>query len=173
MGDFLEQNLDQKIKWNYIWIGNIPYYITSPILRKVTIHKNKNKMIWGIFMIQKEVWEKIKVWAKKKSYLRWLLNYAYDVKYLKTVPSKSFSPPPKVDSCLVWLILKKEKNPIKYEDLLFFLDNFSSFKRKTLGKILKILAKKGVDISKFNLSDIIKKKRIEDLNRENVEEILK
>jgi len=170
--DFLEQNLDKKIEWNFIWIWNIPYYITSPILRKVTHPNNKNKMIWGIFMIQKEVWEKIKVWARKKSYLRWLLNYNYEVKYLKTVPAKSFSPAPRVDSCLVWLISKETRNPIKFEDLLYFLNNFSAYKRKTLAKILKMLAKKDIDISKFQLSDENKKKRIEDLGREDLKKIL-
>jgi 16S rRNA A1518/A1519 N6-dimethyltransferase RsmA/KsgA/DIM1 with predicted DNA glycosylase/AP lyase activity len=52
-------------------------------------------------MIQKEVGEKIKSDAGKKSMLWFLLNFNYDVKYLRTVPAKDFTPPPKVDSCLV------------------------------------------------------------------------
>ncbi|HCB51141.1 TPA: hypothetical protein DEP21_00945 [Patescibacteria group bacterium] len=58
-------------------------------------------------MIQKEVADKIKSDADKKSYLRWLLNYAYEVKYLKTVPPKAFKPAPKVTSAIVGLTLKK------------------------------------------------------------------
>jgi hypothetical protein len=34
-------------------------------------------------MVQDEVGQKIKHDAKKKSYLWWLLNFAYDVTYLK------------------------------------------------------------------------------------------
>gem|GEM_PF-2854406 len=69
-------------------------------------------------------------------------------------------------------MILKEENPISFEDLLLFLDNFSSSKRKTLGKILKMLAKRGVDISRFNLNDEVKKKRIEDLERDELKEIL-
>ena len=34
-------------------------------------------------MVQDEVAQKIKIDAKKKSYLRWLLNFFYEVHYLK------------------------------------------------------------------------------------------
>jgi 16S rRNA A1518/A1519 N6-dimethyltransferase RsmA/KsgA/DIM1 with predicted DNA glycosylase/AP lyase activity len=52
-------------------------------------------------MIQKEVGEKIKTNASKKSMLWFLLNFNYKITYLRTVPAKDFSPLPKVDSCLV------------------------------------------------------------------------
>jgi len=54
-------------------------------------------------MIQKEVADKISEDAGKKSFLRWLLNYAHKVSYLKTVPAKAFKPAPKVTSAIVGL----------------------------------------------------------------------
>jgi 16S rRNA A1518/A1519 N6-dimethyltransferase RsmA/KsgA/DIM1 with predicted DNA glycosylase/AP lyase activity len=52
-------------------------------------------------MVQDEVLQKLRSDAGKKSYLYWILNYAYEVQYLKTVPAKAFSPAPKVKSCLI------------------------------------------------------------------------
>ena len=57
-------------------------------------------------MVQDEVAQKLKSDAKKKSYLRWLINYAYDVTYIKGVPAKCFKPAPKVKSALIELKIK-------------------------------------------------------------------
>ncbi len=77
-------------------------------------------------MIQKEVGDKIKTDAKKKSYLRWLLNYRYEVEYLFTVAPESFSPPPKVKSAVVSLKAKsleqRVQSNLDYEGMLKFLD---------------------------------------------------
>ena len=54
-------------------------------------------------MIQKEVAEKLVTKAKKKSYLRWLINNFYEVTLLTHVPPTAFSPPPKVWSSVITL----------------------------------------------------------------------
>jgi 16S rRNA (adenine1518-N6/adenine1519-N6)-dimethyltransferase len=93
-------------------------------------------------MVQKEVADKLCMDARKKSYLRWIVNYAYEVVYLKTVPAKAFSPAPKVTSALI----KLKKNPdiptIDFEVLLKFLDDFSPYSRKTLGAIATLNRKR-------------------------------
>ena len=83
-------------------VGNLPYYITSPIFR-VFFGYGEQHFAGGVFMIQKEVADKISEDAGKKSFLRWLLNYAHKVSYLKTVPAKAFKPAPKVTSAIVGL----------------------------------------------------------------------
>ena len=79
--------------------------------------------------------------ARKKSYLRWLLNFAYEIEYLFTVTPESFDPPPKVDSAVIRLTLR-EKPALSsygaYEKMTVFLDIVSGYKRKTLGKIEKM-----------------------------------
>ena len=74
-------------------------------------------------MVQDEVWQKLRFDAEKKSYLYWILNYAYEVQYLKTVPAKAFSPAPKVKSCLIWLVKKGKLPNIKFNELIKFLDS--------------------------------------------------
>ena len=81
-------------------MGNLPYYITSPIIRKF-FADGVSTIPCGVIMIQKEVGDKIKTDAHKKSYLWRLLNYAYQVEYTQTVPPSAFSPAPKVHSCVL------------------------------------------------------------------------
>lgn len=146
-------------------VGNLPYYITSPILRK--FFTEGMTPWWGVFLIQKEVAEKIKTTATKKSYLRWLLNNRYRVDYLFTVPPKSFDPPPKVESAVV--VLERRNMPIlsddSYDRMLVFLDTVAGMKRKTLGKIQKILAKNHTII---HVPEMYVGKRIEELDREDI-----
>lgn len=70
-------------------VGNLPYYITSPIFRKFfssSVFSEVHLFPGGVFLIQKEVAEKIMTGAAKKSYLRWILGVHYTVEYCFTVP---------------------------------------------------------------------------------------
>ncbi len=167
--DVLEWDLDQ-FEWKknqtfVVW--NLPYYITSPILR-MFFWDGKGEFAGGLFMVQDEVWQKLRFDAGKKSYLYRILNYAYQVQYLKTVPAKAFSPAPKVKSCLIWLV-KKDKVPnIKFDELIWFLDLFSPYSRKTLWKISKMISKKW---GSFVIPENLNNKRLEELNWIQLEEI--
>ena len=83
-----------------IVVGNLPYYITSPLLQQFFGYAGAEA---GVVMIQKEVAEKLVTKAKKKSYLRWLINNFYEVTLLTHVPPTAFSPPPKVWSSVITL----------------------------------------------------------------------
>lgn len=163
---FLE-NLEKSLV-----VGNLPYYITSPIIRN--FFGNWEVIFpWGFFMIQKEVWDKLDFMAKKKSYLWRLINFAYVVKYEKTVSQNAFSPPPKVKSCLISIVQKdKEEIPnVDFEKLVNFLDLFNQFSRKTIWASCKILSKKGINFD-FDIPDILSKKRLEELTWQDLESFL-
>ena len=174
--DVLEQNIENLLENRgvkedeAIVVWNLPYYITSPIFKHLFRKKNPKFLGW-FFMIQDEVGEKIKSDAKKKSYLWWLVNRAYTVEYVKMVPAKCFSPAPKVKSCLMRFIKKDTPENVAYEKLEDFLNLFSPYSRKTLGKIAKMIEKK------WNWSYIIPEalqmKRLEELNREQLWMIIK
>ena len=166
MWDFLSANLEKYIKTEYFnafW--NLPYYITSPIFRKLTNPKNIKKMKYGIFMIQKEVWEKIKTNANKKTMLYFLLNYNYKITYLKTVPAEDFTPAPKVDSCLVRFEYVWWNENIDFEKLQKLLTILTAYKRKTLWKIQKILKKQNKE---FYITENMSGKRIQELTWEDI-----
>lgn len=152
--------------------GSLPYYITSPIISKFLL----NPSFWipvGIFIVQKEFAQKVATEAKKKSYLRWLLNYSHTVQYNKTISAKGFSPAPKVDSAIISIIKGATQN-INYEHMLVVLDLISGFKRKTLGKIIKMLEdnKKISSWSKEANIDVNLKaifpKRLEEISRDEM-----
>ncbi len=204
LGDVLEVDVDKLLqdkkldskKTLVVW--NLPYYITSPILRKFFWNWFQN-YAWGIFMLQDEVGQKLRSDAKKKSYLWRLINYAYQVNYLKWVPAKSFKPAPKVKSCLVKLKIENWKlshgiAKIQRERLIQFLEMFAPFSRKTLGAIEKIVEKHALSnaeesreksrkveefwgnswkkISKFIIPESLKKKRLEELDFEELSQIV-
>ena len=167
--DVLEWDLEQfKWKKNQTFVvGNLPYYITSPILR-MFFWDGKGEFAGWLFMVQDEVWQKLRFDAGKKSYLYWILNYAYEVQYLKTVPAKAFSPAPKVKSCLIWLVKKNKIPNIPFDELIRFLDLFSPYSRKTLLKISKMISKKW---GSFVIPENLSNKRLEELDWTQLEEI--
>lgn len=166
--DFFEKQKLDSNKTLIVW--NLPYYITSPILR-MFFWNWKQDFAAGIFMIQQEVGEKISYDAHKKSFLRRLLNYTYDVKYLKTIPARAFSPPPKVKSCLISLTpkIKSSIPDIDFDKLYMTLDLISGFKRKTLWRIEKLLKKRDIIMK---IPEYIQKKRLEELDRQAMSVIL-
>jgi 16S rRNA (adenine1518-N6/adenine1519-N6)-dimethyltransferase len=146
-------------------VGNLPYYITSPILRKFFGYGKQDRAA-GFFMMQKEVGDKIHSDAGKKSYLWWLLNHSYDVRYAKTVPAKAFRPAPRVQSCLIALTRKEQPWPIAMDKLLEFLEVFAPFSRKTMGKIAKMTK------THFVVPEDIASKRLEDCGVDDLVRII-
>lgn len=176
--DILKKNLTKILKKisNRVFthgkicvVWNIPYYITSPILKKFFVESDH--IFYGTFMVQKEVWERIDINATKKTYLWWLLNFKNDVNYLKTVFAESFNPIPRVDSCLIEIQKNNSKNlDIDFNNFVDLLNLFSPYTRKTLGKIRNILEKNWKNIY---IKDSIKQKRFENLSWENISSIIK
>lgn len=137
-------------------------------------------------MVQKEVADKVKSDAEKKSFLRWLLNYQYDVRYCKTVPAKAFSPAPKVQSAIFSLVGKSSIPPFAYMTMVALLERISMYKRKTLGKIWKMAGEQGADgswnivVTPAGLSEQIRiglpadlaGKRLEEIGRDEMGRIL-
>ena len=168
MGDFLEADISKYVKWekfNAVW--NLPYYITSPIFRKLVLQKAPYMQYW-IFMIQKEVWEKIKTDAKNKSMLWYLLNLNHKITYLKTIPPEDFSPPPKVDSCLVRFEYTGANPDIDPNRLFEILSLITPIKKKTLWKIQKILEKQWKILE---IPGDLKTKRVHQLSYDEIKKI--
>lgn len=83
----------------YVVAGNIPYYITSPIIEKILTTKNKPERI--VLLIQKEVAERI-VSDKETMLSLFVKNYA-SAQLGPVVGREEFTPPPKVDSQVIIL----------------------------------------------------------------------
>lgn len=95
-----------SIKEDYVVAGNIPYYITSPIIEKfLTVSPQPKKIV---LLIQKEVAERVA--SDRESVLSlFVKNYA-TVTLGPVVDRDEFTPPPKVDSQV--LVLTPRPHPL-------------------------------------------------------------
>ena len=100
-------------------IGNIPYYITTPILFHIL--DRPGSICDMTLLMQKEVGQRIVAQPCSKEYgILAIFSQAYaDVEFLLTVPAGVFRPKPKVDSCLVRCTFTRERSNRIQEDGLF------------------------------------------------------
>lgn len=84
---------------NYKVIANLPYYITSPVIRMfLEAEFPPSEMI---LMVQKEVAERITAKPGKMSILAVAVQYYADAEILFNVGKENFDPVPEVDSCVI------------------------------------------------------------------------
>jgi 16S rRNA (adenine1518-N6/adenine1519-N6)-dimethyltransferase len=97
-------------KFNKI-IGNLPYYIATEIILKLSKIYNSSSELY--FMVQKEVAERITAQPSNKSFgrLSVILQYYFDTELLFEIPPVAFSPQPKITSAFIRLIRKKRVSP--------------------------------------------------------------
>ena len=95
-GDILKYDFG-LIKEPYVVAGNIPYYITSPIIEKVLTCTSLPERI--VLLIQKEVAERIL--SDKETVLSLFVKNRALVSAGPVVKAEEFTPPPKVDSQVV------------------------------------------------------------------------
>lgn len=95
------------IDGNYKVVANIPYNITSPLIRKFIESENKPEMM--VLMVQKEVAERItaKPGDSNRGYLTLIVEFYAAAKILFEVSRNEFYPVPKVDSAVIKITTKK------------------------------------------------------------------
>ena len=129
----------KNIKYKNLYIiGNLPYYITTPIIEKITQEKLNPKEMF--FMVQKEVAERLSSFPRSKEYgyITVYLNYFYKIYKLFDVSRKSFFPSPNVESSVIKFV---SHNNYKCNNEKIFIDLISKafkHKRKTLLNNLKM-----------------------------------
>lgn len=166
-GDFLERNVKEDLKKydydNLYIVANLPYYVTTPIISKII--EDDIPACEIVIMIQKEVADRLSAHVGTKEYggLSVFLNYFFNIKKEFNVSRNCFIPKPNVDSSVIKMIRKDDREYLK--DINHFSklvkDSFR-FKRKTIKNNLngydlnivnKVLNKYGFDIS--NRSEMI------------------
>jgi 16S rRNA (adenine1518-N6/adenine1519-N6)-dimethyltransferase len=112
-------------------VGNLPYYIASPILEKVA----RGSVPRAVFLIQKEVAARLVAPPGQRDYGFLTVQMALwmESRLLFEVKRSAFRPPPKVDSAVV--LLEPRKQPLDVGDpdaFLQFVSQCFRHKRKTL-----------------------------------------
>lgn len=129
----------KKYQYNKLYvIGNLPYYITTPIIMKIVEdHLPVDKLV---IMVQKEVGDRFRAKPGTRDYGSFtvFLDYYFDVHKLLDVSRNVFLPKPNVDSIVVEFTRKKEQLPLLDDAFFFqFVRDCFKQKRKTLRNNLK------------------------------------
>ena len=115
-------------------LGNLPYYITTPIIMKLLEDGVKADSI--TIMMQKEVADRINALPGTKAYgaLSVAVQYYCTAEAVVNVPKEVFIPQPKVDSTVLRLQIRKEKPVLLENREMFFKCVKAGFgqRRKTL-----------------------------------------
>jgi len=106
--DVLKADLAQ---WGPVTVaGNLPYYITSPIIEKTLALGPLLER--AIFLLQKEVAERVTAQpgTRAHGFLSVQTQLLSTPELLFAVPASAFRPPPKVDSAVVRLIPRRDQS---------------------------------------------------------------
>jgi len=117
---------------DYKVVANIPYYLTSNLLR--VLCENPNHFSHAAILIQKEVAERVCASPGNMSLLSVSVQFYCDTSLGEVVPAYLFTPPPKVDSQILQLAFRAEPLFPDTDTDLFFRVVKAGFaqRRKTL-----------------------------------------
>ncbi len=139
-GDALKLDLKELIKTEFAdcervtVCANLPYYITSPII--MSLLESRLPLDSITVMVQKEAADRLtaQIGSREAGAVSVAVNYYAEGEILFKVPRGSFMPPPKVDSAVIKLTIRK--NPpimIANEEQFFkFVKAAFAQRRKTL-----------------------------------------
>lgn len=141
--ELLNQEASQKIRL----IGNIPYYITGYLLR--LIGESSKKPTLSVFMLQKEVAERICALPPRMNRLAASVQIWAEPSIILNVPRGEFNPPPKVDSSVISLetINMEGVNLNTYYKMAHTL--FQQPRKTILNNLYPLSSKKGVTKEKL------------------------
>lgn len=136
---------------NYKIISNIPYYITSPVIRKIFSFPVKPTEI--VFLVQREVAERISAKQGDMSLISLFVQFYGTPSVIEIVKPESFFPKPKVESAILRISIdKKRKISQEKVNALWHLAKIGfSSRRKTLVNNLSA----GFRLPRKNFEDII------------------
>lgn len=138
--DFLKIDLRKFLadkKFNRIYfIGNLPYYITTPIINKIIKECNAEKIV---IMIQKEVAQRFMANSGTSDYssISVHLQYHFNINKVCIVSKNCFKPSPKVDSMVIELTRREKEKLIDGAHFEKIVRDSFAMKRKNLRNNLK------------------------------------
>jgi 16S rRNA (adenine1518-N6/adenine1519-N6)-dimethyltransferase len=161
--DVLSLNLDElNLPEKYVVAGNIPYYITSPIIQKFIHEAHRPEKI--VLLMQKEVAERLAAEPGDYSILGLSAQIYAKVTLGPVVGREFFTPPPKVDSQVV--ILEPLESPLASEKTMSLIKlGFIAPRKKLVSNLMVGLRMSREDVLKrFEKNGISENARPADLS---------
>ena len=138
--DVLTVSLGELAAGPYVLVGNVPYYITTPILFHALTPPRAER---AVYLVQREVADRLGAAAGTKEYGGLTVNVAAVARAetLFRVPAGAFSPPPKVESAVVRitplatpLVTPDEERPLRT-----LVQNAFGMRRKQMRRVVRSL----------------------------------
>ena len=155
--DFLKADLSLFEGKTVKLISNVPYHITTPIIEKIITSGIQATMFE--FMVQKEVYSRIRAGRGSKDYLplNIFIDYVGTLSLVKKVGKDKFLPSPNVDSVILKIDFNRPRVSKEWERVFFDVVRACFFqRRKTIQnnlirflkdreKVEEVLIKSGID----------------------------
>lgn len=138
--DVLEVDLAREAGGAFLLVGNVPYYITTPILFHALQAPRPDR---AVYMVQREVAERLAAAAGDRNYGALSVNVqaVAQVELLFSVAAGSFSPPPRVESAVVRLVPLAQPvvQPREEQPFREMVQRVFGFRRKQMRRVLREL----------------------------------
>jgi 16S rRNA (adenine1518-N6/adenine1519-N6)-dimethyltransferase len=138
--DVLEVSLGELAAGPFVLVGNVPYYITTPILFHALEHPRAER---SVYLVQREVADRLTATPGSKEYGALTVNVAAVARAdtLFKVPAGAFSPPPKVESAVVRITPLAEPlvQPHEEEPLRKLVQGAFGMRRKQMRRVIRTL----------------------------------
>lgn len=161
-GDILELNPNELMqKEDYVVVANIPYYITSAVIRHLLESESKPRRV--VLTVQKEVAQRICEKPGDMSLLALSVQVYGKPHIAANIPAGAFVPPPNVDSSVLTIDIHPQPLiPKELLDIFFRLIKAGfSQKRKTLRNALS----SGLSISPAAAAELLNRAEIDPMRR--------
>ncbi len=136
--DVLETNLGVLAGEDFALVGNVPYYITTPILFHALRPPRPTR---AVYLVQKEVADRLSASPGTKAYgaLTVNVNALASAETLFRVSPGAFSPPPSVDSAVVRITPRAEPVVTSDEEERFrvFVQQAFGMRRKQMRRVVR------------------------------------
>lgn len=154
-----------------IVVGNLPYYITSPILMRLA--ESASALDRAVLMVQREVADRVTAKPGSRDYglLSVVVQMHGAVESIFTLPPSAFSPPPEVHSTVFrWRFAPRfEELALDRAVFLEFLRKVFALKRKTLTNNLRAAGMQPETIERvLGVAQVDAKARAEELAPETL-----
>jgi len=167
-GDILDIPMESLFSEDgYLVVANIPYYITSGVIRHLLEAEVKPKRI--VLTIQREVAERIVSRDKKMSLLSLSVQVYGEARIVSEIPAHCFYPSPQVDSSV--LIIEVDEQPKLLDEGIRWMFRLAhaafNQKRKMLRNSLKAILDEAMLLVVLERASIDPRQRPEDLPLED------
>lgn len=144
--DVLELTLADVAGTDFILAGNVPYYITTPILFHALQPPRPAR---AVYLVQREVAERVVAPPGSRTYGALSVNvqgFAH-AELVGRVPAGAFRPPPKVESAILRIVPRADPVVAQQDEPMFrsLVQDAFGLRRKQMRRVVRTLASLDVD----------------------------